>query len=203
MFDEYTKYEQNAHMAMNQVSIVFDLARAAEKMCEWKNVGSSNKAWSEGPLIEAPANHIKIDRSFPYVVRTSIEARVIAKRADQIFQKEAETGMKKIDLPEVDGSRVEPYIAKAAIIEQFELFKEICVFFQAPFNKKRAENLRGCVDDVLLDRLIAAVTRRNELTHQDECQPPTMREAVEYFYDITELAVQFGSLASEGVFDNK
>jgi hypothetical protein len=103
----------------------------------------------------------------------------------------------------VDGSKVEPYIAKAAIIEQFEIFKEICVFFQAPFNKKRAEKLRGCVDDVLLDRLIAAVTRRNELTHQDDCQPPTMREAVEYFYDITELAVQFGSLASEGLFDNK
>ena len=37
---------------------------------------------------------------------------------------------KKIDLPEVDGSRVEPYIAKAAIIEQFELFKEICVLFK-------------------------------------------------------------------------
>jgi hypothetical protein len=43
-------------MAMNQVSIVFDLARAAEKMCEWKNVGSSKQAWSEGPFIEAPAN---------------------------------------------------------------------------------------------------------------------------------------------------
>ena len=152
---------------MNQVSIVFDLARAAEKMCEWKNVGSSKQAWSEGPFIEAPANQ------------------------------------RIIDLPEVDGSKVEPYIAKAAIIEQFEIFKEICVFFQAPFNKKRAEKLRGCVDDVLLDRLIAAVTRRNELTHQDDCQPPTMREAVEYFYDITELAVQFGSLASEGLFDNK
>ena len=105
---------------MNQVSIVFDLARAAEKMCEWKNVGSSKQAWSEGPFIEAPANQ------------------------------------RIIDLPEVDGSKVEPYIAKAAIIEQFEIFKEICVFFQAPFNKKRAEKLRGCVDDVLLDRLIAA-----------------------------------------------
>lgn len=202
MFDEYKKYEQKAHMAMNQVSIVFDLARAAEKMCEWKNVGNSNEAWSEGPLIEAPANQRKIDRSFPYVVRTSIEAQVISKRADQIFQREAERGMKRIDLPEVDGSRVEPYIAKAAIIEQFELFKEICILFQAPFNKKRAEKLRGCVDDMLLDRLIAAVTRRNELTHQDECQPPTMREAVEYFYDITELAVQFGFLANDGVFDN-
>ncbi|WP_143543354.1 hypothetical protein, partial [Salinicola salarius] len=194
MFDEYTKYEQKAHRAMNQVSIVFDLARAAEKMCEWKNVGSSNKAWSEGPFIETPANQRTIDRSFPYIVRASIEARVIAKRTDHIFQKEAESGMKKIDLPEVDGSRVEPYIAKAAIIEQFELFKEICVLFQAPFNKKRAEKLRGCVDDAILDRLISAVTRRNELTHQDECQPPTMREAVEYFYDITELAVQLGSL---------
>ncbi|WP_417534973.1 hypothetical protein [Marinobacterium stanieri] len=203
MFDEYKKYERKAHMAMSQVSIVFDLARAAEKMCEWKNIGNRNEAWSEGPFIEAPANKSKIDRSFPYVVTTSIETQVIAKRVDKVFQRESENGMKKIDLPEIDGSRVEPYIAKAAIIEQFELFKEICVFFHAPFNKKRAEKLRGVVDDVLLDRLVFAATRRNELTHQDECKPPTMREAVEYFYDITELAVQFGSLANDGVFDNK
>ncbi|MNV16430.1 hypothetical protein D3C71_1071920 [compost metagenome] len=203
MFDEYKKYEHKAHMAMSQVSIVFDLARAAEKMCEWKNVGNNNKAWTEGPFIEAPANQRKIDRSFPYVVRTSIEAQVIARRADQIFPREAERNMQRITLPEVDGSRVEPYIAKAAIIEQFELFKEICILFQAPFNKKQAEKLRGCVDDILLERLISAVTRRNELTHQDECQPPTMREAVEYFYDITELAVQFGALVKNGVFEKK
>ena len=203
MFDEYKKYERKAHMAMSQVSIVFDLARGAEKMCEWKNVGDRNGAWSEGPFIEAPANRRKIDRSYPYVVITSIESRVIAKRVDQVFQRESEDGMKKIDLPEIDGSRVEPYIAKTAIIEQFELFKEICVYFRAPFNKKRAEKLRGVVDDIFLDRLVAAASRRNELTHQDECPPPTMREAVEYFYDITELAVQFGSLANDGVFDNK
>lgn len=116
MFDEYKKYEHKAHMAMSQVSIVFDLARAAEKMCEWKNVGNSNKAWTEGPFIEAPANQRKIDRSFPYVVRTNIEAQIIARRADQIFPLEAERNMQRITLPEVDGSRVEPYLAKAAII---------------------------------------------------------------------------------------
>lgn len=203
MFDEYQKYTQKAHMAMNQVSIVFDLARAAEKMCEWKNVGSDNKAWVEGPFIEAPANQRKVDRSFPYILRSSLETQVIAKRSDQIFKREAESGMKRIDLPEVDGSRVEPYIAKAAIIEQFELFKEVCSIFHAPFNKKNADKLRGIVDDALLDRLINAVNRRNELTYQDECQPPTMREAVEYFYDITKLAVEFGSLSNDGIFDNK
>lgn len=189
-------------MAMNQAAIVFDLARSAEKMCEWKNIGNDNCAWVEGPFIEAPFNKIKIDRSFPYVVKASLESRVVAQRSEQIFQCKPESGMRKIELPEVDGSRVEPYLAKAAIIEQFEIFKEVCVIFKAPFNKKRAEKQRGFVDDVLLDRLINAVTRRNELAHQDECQPPTMREAVEYFYDITELAVQFGSLANEGVFDD-
>ena len=104
MFDEYKKYEEKAHMAMNQVSIVFDLARASEKMCEWKNIGNSNEAWSNGPYIEAPANQRKIDRSFPYIVRSSIEAQLIAKRTDQFFQREIERGMKIIDLPEVDGN---------------------------------------------------------------------------------------------------
>ncbi len=203
MFNAYMKYEQKAHMAMNQVAIVFDLARSAEKMCEWKNIGNDNNAWIEGPLIESPANKAKIDRSFPYIVKTSIESRAIAARADVVFKRESESGMRRIELPEIDGSRVAPYIAKAAIIEQFELFKEICILFKAPFNIKQAKTFRGVVDDSLLERLAAAVKRRNELTHQDECQQPTMREAVEYFYDITELAVHFGELASEGVFDKK
>jgi hypothetical protein len=194
---------QRAHMAMNQSSIVFDLARAAEKMCEWKNIGEDNGVWIEGPFIEAPANHLKIDRTFPYVLKTSLESRVVAQRSEQVFDYESKKNMKKIELPEVEGSRVEPYVAKAAIIEQFELFKEVCILFNAPFNNKQATKMRGIISDTLLDRLVSAAGRRNELTHADECQPPTMREAVEYFYDITELSVQFGELFNVGAFDSK
>ncbi|WP_143748584.1 hypothetical protein [Chromohalobacter canadensis] len=203
MYQEFLVYKKEAFMAMSQSTIVFDLARSAEKMCSWDNIGNTNLAWSSGPYLESPGNKQPIDRSFPYIIRTSIESQMVAKRIAENSEQEKIEGGRKIELPEIDGSRVEPYIARTSIIEQFEIFKSAAKIFGAPINKKQADKLRGKIDGTLLDRLVQVARRRNELAHQDSCDLPTMKEAVEYFYEITSVAVEFAFLADEGKLDNQ
>lgn len=175
---------------MLAAALTYDNARAAEKMADWHCVGEDNVAWKEGPYLSAGANKKQIDRSHPYCFRTSDEFGAIAGIVMGANPGKSENGGVKIPLPPKDKheSRVEPVIAKLAIIEQFELFKEFLITFDGPYNKKRCKAWEGRVEQELLDLVGELTSRRNELTHDSDCELPSMKEAVAYFYHLHQLA---------------
>jgi hypothetical protein len=186
-------YMDKSGKAMLAAGLTYDHARAAEKMSDWHCVGDDNVAWKEGPYLSSGANEKQIDRSHPYCFRTSDEFGIIAEIALGPNPPRSENGGVHIPLPPKDKneSRVEPVIAKLAIIEQFELFKDFLITFDGPFNAKRCKNWRGRVDPELLDKVTELTNRRNELTHDSNCTLPSMKEAVTYFYHLRQLAQTF------------
>jgi len=87
-----------------------------------------------------------------------------------------------------EGSRVEPIIAKLAIIDLFELYKAFLISFDGPFNSKKAKEWANIITKDLYETTKSVVDRRNELTHDKEYKLPTMKEAVEYFNLCKQLA---------------
>jgi len=173
--------------------LTFDHARAAEKMADWGCVGGDNPAWQEGPYLSAPEGERPVDHRYAYTFRTSPEFGRAAGLVLGSKPKKTADGGVPLPLPPKDKyqSRVEPVIAKLAIIEQFELFKEFLVTFSGPFNRKRCKQWEGRVDQSLLDQMLHLTDRRNELTHDSDHSLPSMREAVDYFYQLRELAPIF------------
>ncbi|MCL1127759.1 hypothetical protein [Shewanella surugensis] len=184
-------YLDKSGKAMLSATMTFDYARSAEKMTEFNCIGKDNLAWKEGPFISSPANMPDIDRSYPYCFKTSKEFAMTAQLVLGENPKVSENGGVKIPLPPKDEheSRVEPVLAKLAIIEQFELFKEYLSTFDGPINKKKRKAWEGQVDPLTLELLIELTDRRNELTHDSEYFLPTIKEAVEYFYKLRQLAL--------------
>lgn len=170
--------------------LTYDYARSAEKMADWHCVGKENIAWKEGPYLSAGANRKQIDRSHPYCFKTSDEFRAVAGIIMGFSPKKEENGGIKLPFPPKDKheSRVEPVIAKLAIIEQFELFKEFLITFDGPFNKNRCKQWEGRVSEDVLNLVGNLANRRNELTHDSEYELPSMKEAVAYFHHLRELA---------------
>lgn len=184
------EYLDKSGKAMLAAGLTFDHARAAEKMADWHCVGAESNAWKEGPYLSAPDNYPEIDHSFPYCFRTSDELGMILGIILGPEPELSENGGIKVPLPPKDNheSRVEPVIAKLAIIEQFELFKEFLITFDGPYNKKRCAPWAGRVEQQYLDLIWELTDRRNELTHDTDYDLPSMREAVEYFYELRQLA---------------
>jgi len=185
-------YIDKSGKAMLAAGLAYDNARSAEKMAQWEYVGDTNKAWKEGPYLSSPANKKKMDRSHPYCIKTSEEFGMIFRIVLGSNPPQKENGGVRIPLPPENdnNSRVEPVIAKLAIIEQFELFKEFLTNFDGPFNKKRCKDWRGKIDDESLDLIIKMIERRNELTHDSDCLLPSMKEAAGYFYHLKQLAMK-------------
>jgi hypothetical protein len=163
---------------------VYDLAAAADKMLSFECVGENNSAWKEGPYISSAAGEDQIDRSRPYCLALSKEFSVSASLVVGPNPEAAHNG--GIPLPFPSGSRefgnADKTISKLIIIEQFEIFKELWVKHDGPYNTKQAQKWRGKDVDDVLDRLEILTKRRNELVHNDPCSPPRIREAVDFYY---------------------
>lgn len=183
-------YLDKSGKAMLAACLTYDNARAAEKMADWHCVGEDNVAWKVGPYLSTGANQKQIDRSHPYCFKTSDEFGVVAGIVMGPNPKKSKNGGVKIPLPPRDlhASRVEPVISKLAIIEQFELFKEFLMTFDGPFSKKRYEAWKDRIEEEVLDLVRKLTNRRNELTHDSDYDLPSMKEAVEYFYQLRQLA---------------
>ncbi|MES9989497.1 MAG: hypothetical protein ABW077_16445 [Candidatus Thiodiazotropha endolucinida] len=184
------KYLDKSGRAMLAAALAFDNARAAEKMADWYCVGEDNVAWKDGPYLSGGANQKQIDHTQPYCFRSSEEFGAVAGIVLGPNPEKAENSGVQIPLPPKDGreSRVEPVIAKLAIIEQFELFKEFLITFDGPVNKKRYKAWEGRVEGDLLVLLSKLTDRRNELTHDSDYELPSMKEAVAYFYQLRQIA---------------
>ena len=180
-------YLDKSSKAMLAATVSFDYARSAEKMTEWNCVGKDNQAWKDGPFLTSLANNPDLDRSYPYCFKTSKEFAMTAQIILGDNPEKLEGGGVKVPLPPKDenGSRVEPVLAKLAIIEQFELFKEYLSTFHGPTNKKQRKAWEGKVESSTLDLVSDLTNRRNELTHDSDYDFPTMKEAVEYFYKVS------------------
>lgn len=187
------RYLETSGKAMLAAALTYDSARAAEKMTDFHCVGDDNKAWQEGPYLSSGANQKQIDRTHPYCFRSSVEFSTVAGIILGPNPNKAANGGVPIPLPPKDKneSRVEPVISKLAIIEQFELFKEFLIEFDGPFNKKNCIAWKGRVEQELLDLTLQLTNRRNELTHDSNYDLPSMKEAVEYFYHLRQLAAVF------------
>lgn len=183
-------YLDKSAKSMFAVCLTFDSARAAEKMTDFSCTGANNIAWKEGPYLTAGADQKEIDRTRPYVIKTSLEFGVAAGIVMGSNPKKAENGGVAMPLPPMGAnrSRVEPVISKLAIIEQFELFKDFLKTFDGPVNKKKCKEWEGRADKSLLELVTELTDRRNSLTHDSDHQLPSMKEAVEYFYSLRQLA---------------
>lgn len=183
-------YLDKSGKAMLAACLTYDNARAAEKMSDWHCVGEDNIAWKEGPYLSAGANSKQIDRSQPYCFRMSREFSVVAGIIMGSNPEKSPNGGVKVPLPPKDRheSRVEPVISKLAIIEQFELFKEFLVTFNGPVNRKQCKAWGGRVEDSVLELVTQLTNRRNELTHDSDYELPSIKEAVEYFYQLRQIA---------------
>ncbi|GGJ85196.1 hypothetical protein [Pseudomonas matsuisoli] len=184
------KFLKTSNEAMLASAYVFDHARSAEKMTDPNCCGEENSAWQEGPFLSSPANERQIARSHPYCLRTSKEMAMTAYIVLGESPEKSENGGVHMPLPPKDRnqSRVEPVIAKLAIIEQFEIFKEFLESFDGPYNKKKRKEWEEKVGENVLSRVRSLTDRRNELTHDSPKILPTMKEAVECFYELRSLA---------------
>ncbi|GAA5113425.1 hypothetical protein GCM10023211_21540 [Orbus sasakiae] len=188
MIEDYIK---NSGEALLSACFVYDNARSAEKMLDWKFLGKDNLAWTEGPCLSAPANAEQINHEYPYILNMSKEFSVAANLViGNTPIKNANGGVTAPMSPprNKDGSRVESVIAKLAIIEQFEIYKEFLITFEGPYNKKRLQAWQHLISEDHSKIISTLTNRRNELTHDKNCLLPTMKEAVEYYYLIKQSA---------------
>ena len=168
---------------MLAIALIYDLARSAEKMAGWNCIGNDNVAWKEGPYISSPQGEDEINHSHPYCFRPSDIFGVIAGMVMRGSLELSGGEKQKLPLPPKDKheSRVEPAVAKLAIIEQFEYFKEFLMQFDGPYNKKNNKAWVGRVDENVLKEISDLTDRRNQLIHDTEYETPSMGEALSYF----------------------
>lgn len=186
------KFFKNLDKSILSSCFVYDYARSAEKMLDWSNLGNSHPTWNEdGPYLSSGANVEQINHDHPYCLRISKECAMAAYLVlgDPIEVKVGNKGI-QVDLysSNEEGSRVEPIIAKLAIIDLFELYKAFLISFDGPFNSKKAKEWANIITKDLYETTKSVVDRRNELTHDKEYKLPTMKEAVEYFNLCKQLA---------------
>ena len=186
MIADFQRYVESAGAALLEAMTVYDLATASNKMLSFDCVGSDNKAWTEGPFISACEGGIQIDRSHPYYLRISKEFSVSATLVLGSNPEVGTNGGVKVPLRK-DASEfghAERTISKLIIIEQFEIFKDFWVKHDGPYNHKQSKKWRGKGFDDILDQLELLTKRRNELVHNDPCDAPNIREAVEFYYSL-------------------
>lgn len=186
-------YFKNAGKALMAGCLTYDMARAAEKMGDLSCVGEDNEAWKVGPYISSGANEKQIDRNRPYCYCLSKETSVAAGLVlGPNPAKDPKNGGVLIPLPTGNQniSRVEPVISKLIIIEQIELFKEFLNTFAGPSGRAQSRNWQDnqIVGNKILEHVTTLIDRRNALTHDQEYDLPTMKEAVDFYYEATKLA---------------
>lgn len=179
---------------------VFDLARSAEKMLDPNCCGDDNLAWKDGPYLSAPANEKEIIRTHPYCFKTSNEMSVLSAMILGDKPTRNKNGGIKAPFKSIPNgvSRAEPVIAKLAIIELFEIFKDFLLSFNGPYNKKKLTEWNNKIDDDDIDKITKLVDRRNELTHDDAGTAlPTMKEAVDYYRMIRAYGIYLWMVATD------
>ena len=180
--EDFQQYVEAAGKALLAAMSVYDLATASSKMLAFECVGDDNDAWKEGPFLSAGKGEVPIDRSRPYCLAISKEFSVSATLVTGPKPKASANGGVKLPISGLGSA--EKTISKLIIIEQFEIFKDFWVKYDGPFNAKQTKKWRGRNVDDVLDRLEVQTKRRNELVHNDPCEPPTIREAIEFYYDL-------------------
>ena len=176
------RYLEKSASGLIGAALIYDYAISAEKMLSWQCVGTENEAWKTGPYLSAGADDDQIDRSHPYCLRISLETQgALWVCLEEKPELNVDGGFRAPIPPSVPGTwSAEPYVAKMAIIEQFELYKVFASETGAPMNEKTSKHWAGRIDDRYLDLLRDRTNRRNALTHELLPTPPTMREAVEF-----------------------
>lgn len=180
--DDFQRYIEAAGNALLAAMSVYDLATAANKMTSYDCVGDDNDAWKTGPCLSAGDGELQIDRSRPYCLMISKEFSVSATLVIGPNPKVGSNGGVKIPSPDIGNA--EKTISKLIIIEQFEIFKDFWVKHDGPYNAKQTKKWRGRNFDDVLDRLETLTNRRNELVHNDPCETPKIREAVDFYYGL-------------------
>jgi len=190
---DFERYVEAAGQSLLAAISVYDLAIASNKMMSWDCVGDDNDAWKQGPYISAGQGEQQIDRTRPYCLMVSKEFSVSCRLVIGPDPKVGSNG--GVRLPLAKGfSEAEKTIAKLIIIEQFEIFKDFWSRHDGPYNQKNAKKWEGKGFDDTLAHLRALIDRRNELVHNDPCELPRIREAVEYYFGLRVSSEQLAGL---------
>lgn len=186
ILSDFEVYVKISGRALLSAMWVHDLAAAADKMISLSCAGTDNEAWKEAPYLGSYAGDEDIDRSRSYLLRMSKEFSVASWLVLGPNPQPSKNGGYKLDTfdqPDEFG-KAGHTIAKLIIIEQFEIWKDFWKKYNGPYNDKKSKDWRGKGLDDSLDRIHELTLRRNELVHQDACQPPSIREAVEFYYKL-------------------
>lgn len=193
-------YKKRAGVAILEACSIFDHAVASEKMLSWECLGGDNKAWSVGPYLSAGAGEQQIDHTRPYCLMLSLETRVAASLVLEGERPGSNGGILVPAFPAGSSAwKAERLVAKLAIIEQFEIYRDYAIDSKIPYSSKVPVDY--CYADqsgfeYVFSELRKHVDRRNELIHADDCKFPTMREAVEYYNVIVWIADEIVKLKS-------
>ena len=190
ILDEWGRYTALADAAILQATLLFDYAVSTEKMMSFACVGEDNSAWKEGPYVSSGAGQEQIDRSTPFCLRVSKETSVAAGIVLGPNPELGQNGGYRLPLLQENAQewQSEKVIAKLSMIEQFELYRDFARVVSGPYNAKTSERCASFLPPEVLDSLKVATDRRNELTHDSEICPATIREAVEYFCEMKWIA---------------
>lgn len=185
---EIDSYLEAAHKSAYQFSIVYDLGRSAEKLTTPVDASKSEKFWLTPPYLHSLSDDEK------HKIHCGRYVLVSSRESDMIYRNRVSTEKLQlpdgqIPLPSVHGSRVEVCLAKAMIIEQFELLKIfLSTTTHVPYNKKRLRRIKEEVYPIFFHLLDGIIDRRNEVVHEPSASLPTMKEATAYFYYCTRSA---------------
>lgn len=186
--EDLQRYVETAGVALLDAMSVYDLATASSRMMSFDCLGDDNDAWREGPFLNAGAGEAQIDRTRPYCLMVSKELSVSLTLV--LGPRTRGTDQNGVRLPMSKGSSSEKTIAKLIIIEQFEIFKDFWRKHDGPYNAKQVKKWRGRGFDEVIERIQILTERRNELVHGDRCEPPSIREAVEFYYGLRTASEQ-------------
>ncbi|QZA77145.1 hypothetical protein K4H28_12730 [Deefgea tanakiae] len=177
-------YLDYANRSICQATMIYDLARSAEKLVDPKAFSDDIALLSEAPCLESYVGTPSLPKEHPFLLKISIESQAAINISYTGCVEQAprsEFGRIPLPLPEIQGSRVIPYVAKMVIIEQFELMKKYIGLLSAPINKKQLDKYKSHISTDLFEVHCEILERRNALTHELNASPASMKEAVEFF----------------------
>jgi len=186
----YIEYLKFSAQSILQSTYVYDHARSAERLTDHLPINKE-----VGPYLASHDADLTALSACYLFISIEMQAAFNVSKTGRYDQSPAAPNGRiplELDLlPTLEGSRVTPYVAKTAIVEQFELLKKYLIYVNAPYNVKMLEKSREILDVDIFDKMERLILRRNELTHEIDAPMASMKNAVEYFYSCRWLATFF------------
>lgn len=188
-------YIAESRLALTEASVVFDYARATEKLLVPGSVDEGEDPRT-GPFM------CGADR-LPLISPTADVYLAPSSAFDAIGrfirgENEPTRRTTRREMPQLKNvrSRAEYTVARMAMIYQFELYKHFLKDFDGPYNESRQKKWEPRMSTTIAQWAKYVCDRRNALTHdRAHAEPATMHELLEYTTRLHFLARTLSEIA--------